>query len=76
MKRDKSTRTIRKIGNSLGILLPKKMLDGWLELGATIKVTRLGRHIVLTPTPGEFSFSERRLQQGLEEVNSSQEAAE
>lgn len=48
-------RKIRRVGNSLGLTLPKEMLDDLhLGDGASVTVTRTPDGILMTPTDPDF----------------------
>jgi antitoxin component of MazEF toxin-antitoxin module len=64
----KAMRKIRQVGNSLGVLLPKQMLDGWLASNTIVRVIRLGSYIVLTPKDAECPLTEKKVQDTINEV--------
>jgi antitoxin component of MazEF toxin-antitoxin module len=64
----KSFKKVRRVGNSCGIILPKQMLDGVVDVDALVQIVRLGRYIVITPILSQLEISEQRIEDALEEI--------
>jgi antitoxin component of MazEF toxin-antitoxin module len=64
----RALKKVRRVGNSCGIILPKQMLDGVVDVNAFVQIVRLGRYIVITPVLDHLEISEQRIEEALQDL--------
>lgn len=62
----RAIKEVRKVGNSLGIILPKLLSQDLVQSGTLVHIVRLGRFLIISPAQNAVSFEEQEVHKALQ----------